>query len=182
VGDKNASRPNKGECRRSQSWDGRAKGSGSDPAVRRDRRLVGFRSMQTTVGRRCDGLADRGHDRSSTPGFTGLSAENLARYRSSLPAGPETSPPRRPDQRREWPPSTRSLSSAKQWCRARGLAQPAKQRGPDDWQKPAAATDDWLNGRAGFRGKGRLAPRGQRWQGCLSTSRPCWRRIRLAPR
>lgn len=57
----------------------------------------------------------------------------------------------RPDERREWPPSTRSLSSAKQWWRARGLAQPAKQRGPDDWQKPAAATDDWLSGRAGFR-------------------------------
>ena len=32
---------NKGGCRRSQSWDGRAKGSGSDPAVRRDRRYAG---------------------------------------------------------------------------------------------------------------------------------------------
>jgi len=29
MGDKNASRPSEGECRRSQSWDARAQGSGT---------------------------------------------------------------------------------------------------------------------------------------------------------
>jgi hypothetical protein len=69
--------------------------------------------------------------------------------RKSAERVPETTAAR-PNQRRAWPPSTRLLPSAKQWCRARGLAQPAKQREPDDWQQPAAATDDWLNGRAGL--------------------------------
>ena len=68
-----------------------------------------------------------------------IATHSLMRGEAETLASPHLQPDPRPDQRRDWPPSTRSLSSAKQWWRARGLAQPAKQRGPDDWQKPRLA-------------------------------------------
>lgn len=60
--------------------------------------------------------------------------------------------------------------------RARGLAQPVKQRGPADWQKPRLAKRP---ARSGYNSLGSSWPTLQRR---LSTSQPCWRRIRLAPR
>jgi hypothetical protein len=105
------------------------------------RRMKVNTRMRETIRRAWDGIFWRGSDRVCV----------TATREGRRAFGVTWTPASRPNQRREWPPSTRSLSSAKQWCRARGLAQTARQRGPDDWQKPAAATDDWLNGRAGFR-------------------------------